>query len=698
MTYVVDIHFSQALIKSIAKTGQLVYAKDVIVHDVQGRYVTPGLVDMHSHHYAVPWPGSHQTDDTNEGTEKEGSLVPMMKILDALKPYDIAARLICSGGITSSLIIPGSGNIIGGEGTAVKNVLHSGDYGEPVIEDLLLEKGIPNDERRRYMKMAFGENPKRGWGFTRMGIAWQLRNHMQKAKDLMEKQDEYCEQVSGIASLNEAKRVQFIDDSGKFPLQLELESTVALLRGKVALQNHNYEPEDMQTMLRISEEFGYKVGGFHHATAAWQIPHFLKEHAPNVTIAMFAEFSLYKAEAYTPNLYAGHILDKNGIKVAYKSDHVAKFTYAKYLASQAAVGNAFHLPEKKALQAITSIPAKAMDQDHRIGFCRPGYDADLVVWDAHPLSLGATPMQVFVDGVAQFDEDQVKDSMGATFTSALNGDEPKISSELQVRFEPEEKYKTQICNQVMKPGKNIVITGIRKASVENYPELAKKLSANKSSIGPYEMIIQDGNVVCLDSSEMCSRDRAAAEADNDHVSIDLKNGHVNTGFTAMTNALGMVEIATDDSTGDGNAKGQKLESPDTLIYGKHGVALDGKSFARARLGGVTRAITPPATDPDSYVKGISVEILTSGKKSLLNGGIVQGEVALHVNLDEATMKIEGTFSRAIQKIRTMLKDGMGKSNETVYGNVARGELPLVLRCNSKVCLTRLDRPSSKNRA
>jgi imidazolonepropionase-like amidohydrolase len=403
----VDVAFSKGLIESVKKADEHSTVSDAVEYNMHGRYVTPGLVDMHSHHLAIPWPIFQMTGDAAEVSPQTLAVTSMVRIIDGLKAYDLAAKIIASGGVTSSLIIPGSSNLIGGEGTVVKNALYSGPNAEPVVEDMLLERGLPQEERRRYMKMALGENPKGTWGYSRLGNAWHLREHLQKGREIMIKQDDYCASVEATGPLSSDAKAKFIAAKGKFPFDLEMESIVSLLRGQVLLQNHNYEPEDLETMLRISKEFGYKVAGFHHATEAWQVPGMLKDQEPNITIATFAEFSLYKHESYSPSLYAGHILDKSGVKVAYKSDHVASFTNAKYLLSQAAVAHAFHLSSDKALQAVTSVPAAAIDQDHRVGYCRVGYDADVVVWDDHPLSRGATPLQVFIDGISQLNETAV---------------------------------------------------------------------------------------------------------------------------------------------------------------------------------------------------------------------------------------------------------------------------------------------------
>lgn len=684
LPHAVDITFSKGLVVSISEASRKSRSQsDAIEHDLHGRYVTPGLIDMHSHHMIASWPEASARADENEMNALTKALTPMVRVIDGLKAYDTATNIICSGGITTSLIIPGSANIIGGEGTVVKNALHSGEHREPVVEDLLLERGIPHEERHRYVKMAFGENPSRVWGHTRMGVAWHLREHFERAKELKRQQDDYCDLLSNSRDAKPANKVKFVRKNGNFPFQLDLDTSIGILRGRVIVQNHNYEQEDMETMLRISHEFGYRVRGFHHAAEAWQIPEMLKEKGENVTLAIFAEFSLYKWESYSPSLYAGHILDKHGIPVAYKSDHVSGPMNAKYLASQAAIGHSFHLPEDKALQAITSIPAKAIDLDHRVGYCRPGYDADLVVWDSHPLSVGATPLQVFVDGIPQLDDSKVKESMGMTLTAATTANDAS-QIKPQTRYEAEDSLRNETCSLAAEGAQSFIIKGICKTFLENYPELAAAVT--EQSEEPLDLVIDSGNIVCLGPTQVCAEKTKALEADGRALKLSLQNGHVLPGLTAVTKALGMREIATEDETGDGDAKGQMIDDPDSVAYAKHGIWLDGKSFARARLGGVTRAITAPVRESGGMVQGVSAEILTSGKKSLLDGGIVQDDVALHLVLDEGTKASEDTVGAGVQHLRKMLQDGKGKHNATIYGKVQRGELALVVTSHNKVRL------------
>ncbi|ATY60850.1 carbohydrate esterase family 9 [Cordyceps militaris] len=679
--HAVDIVFSRGLVESVQASGGESHDGSALVYNLHGRYVTPGLVDMHSHHMLSPWPGTDMTADGAEVRPDTRAVTGQMRVIDALKAYDEATAIIASGGVTTSLVIPGSSNLIGGEGAPVKNALRSGAAAEPVVEDVLLERGLPPRTRRRYMKMALGENPKAVWGYSRLGNAWRLREHFQKARDVMQAQDDYCARLQVAEQGSARTRSDFLADNARFPFNLELESVVALLRGQVSLHNHNYEPQDLETMVRISEEFGFVIAGFHHAVEAWQVPAMLSERVPNVTIATFAEFSLYKHEAYWPSLYAGHVLDKGGIKVAYKSDHVESFTNAKYLLCQAAVAHGFHLPAEKALQAVTAVPAAAMDQDHRVGYCRPGYDADIVVWDDHPLNRGATPLQVFIDGIPQLNDTMVEKSTGSSWYSPL-AEGPSSQVMPQVKYEPDDKTRRDKCQGMKNAGGNMIISGIRRTFALDYPELAiEQVAAGTDSL---QLILENGRLVCAGTPATCQESRARIEATTGSAHLRLTNGHVAPGLSALTNALGVREIATDPSTGDGGAGGQSLADPASILYAKHGAALDGKAFARARLGGVTRAVTAPVADgAPPFVSGVSVEIRTGGTQSLLHGGIVQEEVALHVALGEAARADEGAVSRGVQKIRTMLEDGRGRHNETVFGRVATGRLPLLVYADNK---------------
>ncbi|KAK8100621.1 carbohydrate esterase family 9 [Apiospora kogelbergensis] len=680
----VDIIFSKGLITSVMPSS----SEDLTIEgtkefNLRGRHVTPGLVDMHSHHTTGSWPGTSPSEDTNEINPMFGTLTPFLRIIDSMKAYDKSTRVIASGGITTSLILPGSANTMGGEGAVVKNVLQSGDSGEYVVEEMLLERGIPVQDRHRYMKFACGENPKHSYDHVRFGLAYILRRHLSRAKQLMEKQDEWCEAAAVEVSLNEettaTEQAHLPED---YPEELELESTIGLLSGRIAMHNHCYESEDMETMLRVTREFGVRVRAFHHAIEAWQVPGMLKAYGEfgdrNITVATFAEIALYKQEAYYPNLYAGAILDKHGVPVAYKSDHFFESTNAKYILSQAAVGHAFHLPAEKALQAVTSVPAKAIDMAHRVGYVRKGYDADIVVWDSHPLSIGATPQQVFIDGVATLKSEDVEKATGSSMDAHAAPLAPVDEPKMRIRKTGKEVDK--FCTSARKKSQSFVIQGIRKSFLDNYPQLTRGVSISGGSAVNLTLVIDKGQLSCLDTHDVCETAAAsvATHGGSDKpIYVQLQHGYLLPGLTAVTNLIGLKEIATQASTGNGAAAVKEVRDPESIDHAKYGAYLEGKGFERARVGGVTRVITPPELGSDGMLQGVSVGLRTGGRRTLLDGGIFRSDVGLHVVIGNAN-KAKGSVSQAIQTLRVILKENKGKANESAYGLVANGRMPLLV--------------------
>ncbi|KAH8651044.1 hypothetical protein BX600DRAFT_387377 [Xylariales sp. PMI_506] len=671
----VDIIFSKGLISMVAPSSAATsISTSGQEYDFAGRYVTPGLVDMHSHHLSESWPSLKATaGDGNEIRSSFGPITPFLRIKESLKAYDQATKMIASGGITSSLIPPGSVNIMGGEGTVVKNLMKAGEFGEYVVEGMLLEHGMAPQDRHRYMKFACGENPKRIYEHTRMALAYILREHLTRAQELLEAQEIWCSAAPHLHGV--IAKTRYIEEKGGYPEQLELESTIALLRGQAQMHNHCYEPQDFETILNVMHEFGVRITAFHHGIEAWQVPKMLKAYEENITIATFAEIALYKHESYNPNLYAGAILNSHGLPVAYKSDHSEESFNAKYLLSQAATAHAFHLPADKALQAVTSIPAKALDLDNRIGFVRKGYDADIVVWDSHPLSIGSTPQQVFIDGIATLDSKVVEESTGYSLESSAK--RPSSMKPI-MRTRKSRKDSDDFCLLARHKSQNFVVHGIKKSFLDHYSDFPASVSVSEN--GNLTMVVKNGTVSCIGASEICREEVIAVG--NDAVTIGLQNGHMLPGLIAVTDSLGIKEIFSEPFTGNGAAQVKDVKNSASVDYAKYGVSLDGKAFARARLGGVTRAITAPeypTVDDEraGLLRGVSVGIKTSGLNDITNGGIFHDDVGLHYSLGEGN-KVFGSVSMAVKTLREILAENKGHGNASVYGLVADGLLPLIV--------------------
>ena len=262
---------------------------------------------------------------------------------------------------------------------------------------------------------------------------------------------------------------------------------------------------------------------------------------------------------------------------------------------------------------MTSVPARSLEIDHRVGFVRSGYDADIVVWDSHPLSIGATPLQVYIDGNPTLDPKRVTES-----GSVAEKQQPTEKPKQRKIISPDMR---EFCDDQVTSGKKLIITGIRESFLEH--------AADLGSSGNLTMIIQDGKTICV--GEECKD-----SITNDATVVPLENGYVLPGLTAVSVSLGLIEIPSEESTTDGSVgtKASTLEAQN-VIYAKYGVRFDGKNFNRARIGGVTRAISAPVAEGLSG--GVSVGIKTKKQRTLsLDEGIFQDEVALHFQIGQTS--------------------------------------------------------------
>jgi imidazolonepropionase-like amidohydrolase len=340
------------------------------VIEAAGKIVTPGLVDMHSHLgvYAAPSAKAHQ-----DGNEMTSPTTPAVRALDAFDPEDPAIARTVAGGVTTALILPGSGNVVGGQ------AFYASLYGKTVGDMAVLNPP-------RAMKWAMGENPKRVYGgkgqlpMSRMGHGWVLRKMLFEAKEVRESQDRFDKETI---------------HTGQRPFRPDLEPIVALLRGEVLLQVHCYEVHDIETLIRISREFGFKIAAIHHALEAWKVPDLLK--AEGIGVATFADLWGFKMEAYDASVHSPQILVDGGVTVALKSDHPV--IDSMWLINEAAKAHHYGVAEQTAIQMVTRNPAKLIGLGDRIGTLEVGKQADVAVWPGNPLQVGALPERVFVRGV-----------------------------------------------------------------------------------------------------------------------------------------------------------------------------------------------------------------------------------------------------------------------------------------------------------
>jgi imidazolonepropionase-like amidohydrolase len=342
-----------------------------LVIDAGGKYVTPGLIDAHSH--------MALDDDVNEATSP---IVPQMMMVDAFQYASKEIYRALAGGVTSAMLLHGSADMIGGQAVIMKT-----KYG--LGRDQLLFPNAP-----RSIKFASGENPKRVFGqrqqlpSTRMGNFAVQRQALLDAQDYMRQWDEY-----------DAKK-QKGDKDAKMPKRdLKLDALVDVLKGKLYVQIHCYRADEFLTEMAMAKEFGYKLRAFHHALEAYKVAD--KIAANNVGVATWADWWGFKEEAWDATPWNAVMLMRKGVRVAIKSDSDDQIRRLNVEAAKTMrYGGA---TEDEAMKMITLNPAWIIGVDDRVGSIDVGKDADLVIWNGYPLSSYGVPEKVFIDGELFFD-------------------------------------------------------------------------------------------------------------------------------------------------------------------------------------------------------------------------------------------------------------------------------------------------------
>jgi imidazolonepropionase-like amidohydrolase len=371
-----DVLLRRGKIAAIGKN--LKASADARVIDASGKYLMPGIIDCHSH---------SMLDAINEGTLSVSS---MARTRDVLNPTDVDLYRELAGGVTTLNLLHGSANSIGGQTTTVKI-----KYGRP-IEEFIFPGAPPG------IKFALGENPKRS-GFTpqpgqqrrypatRMGVEETIRDAFVRARDYKKSWDEYNAAIKrGEKNLVPPHR------------DLQLEPLVEVLEGKRYVHSHCYRADEILMLINIANEFGFKVRTFQHVLEGYKVAKEIAEHGAGAST--FADFWGYKIEAYDAIAYNTAILVRHGVNTSVNSDSNER---ARRLNIEAAKAMRYgDLTEEEALKLITINPAWQLGIQDRVGSIEVGKDADLAIWNAHPLSVYARVDTTLIDGEVFFDRQQ----------------------------------------------------------------------------------------------------------------------------------------------------------------------------------------------------------------------------------------------------------------------------------------------------
>jgi imidazolonepropionase-like amidohydrolase len=347
------------------------------VIDAGGQFVMPGIIDCHSHIAA---------ESINEGSVSVSSMVG---IEDVLNPEDIAIYRALAGGVTTANILHGSANSIGGKCSVIKM-----RWGKD-MPGILFEGSKPG------IKFALGENPKRRGGSTlggvtprypatRMGVEDVIREAFTEAKLYQADWKQYEARKARGENVLPPRR------------DLKLEPLVEILEGKRLVHAHCYRADEILMLLRLADELGFKIKTLQHVLEGYKVAKEIAAHGAGAST--FSDWWAYKIEAYDAIPYNAAIMARKGVTVSLNSDSAELM---RHLNTEAAkVVKYGGLGEDEALAMITINPAKQLEIDSRVGSIEPGKDADLVIYDKHPLSNYAKVQKVVIDGELYFDRDK----------------------------------------------------------------------------------------------------------------------------------------------------------------------------------------------------------------------------------------------------------------------------------------------------
>lgn len=349
------------------------------VIDARGRYVIPGIVDAHSH-------------TAIEGNVNEGSeiVTAEVRIADVLDQGDVDIYRELAGGVTTINVLHGSANSIGGQNAIIKL-----RWGVNSPEELLLQ-GAP-----RGIKFALGENPKRSnfsipnqprrYPATRMGVEVSIRDAFEKAQAYKREWEEYERKLKAAGA------------RGEKPVpprrELRLETLRDVLDGRIQVHAHCYRSDEILMLIRVAEEFGFKIRTFQHVLEGYKVASEIARHGAGAST--FSDWWAYKMEAYDAIPYNAAIMASKGVVVSLNSDsdELARRLYWE----AAKVVKYGGVPEAEALKMVTLNPAIQLGIDKRVGSLEVGKDADVAVFSAHPFAPDTRVELTLVDGVVRFD-------------------------------------------------------------------------------------------------------------------------------------------------------------------------------------------------------------------------------------------------------------------------------------------------------
>ena len=365
---------------------------DAVVVDTTGRWVTPGIIDTHSHLGVYPSPSVRAHSDGNEATRP---VTAEVFAEHGIWVQDPGFQRAVQGGITALQILPGSANLIGGRGVVIRPTPAMGGRA-------MRFPGAPET-----LKMACGENPKRVYGngggpSTRMGNVAGQRGAFVRAARYHQKWQAHDEALAHNRAQSNPKKHRDVPEPPD--RDLSLETLAGVIDGSVLPQIHCYRSDDMLAMMQIADEFGFRIRSFHHAIEAYKIRDLLA--GADISVSTWSDWWGFKMEAYDAVLENAALVHESGARTVIHSDSAIGIQRLNQEAGKAyydglAVG--IEITEDEALGWITANAAWALGIHEQTGTVEAGKRADLVIWSEHPFSVYAMADRVYIDGAIWHD-------------------------------------------------------------------------------------------------------------------------------------------------------------------------------------------------------------------------------------------------------------------------------------------------------
>jgi imidazolonepropionase-like amidohydrolase len=363
--------------KIVAVGASVSVPADAEVIDAQGKFVTPGIIDDHSHLgvYAAPGVAAHQ-----DGNEMTKPVTAEVWAEHSVWPQDPQFPRNLAGGVTTLQVLPGSANLFGGRSVVLKVVPGR------TVQDMKFPGA------KYGLKMACGENPKRVYQSrgpsTRMGNVAGYRAAWIQAEQYRRKWDKWNADKKGDAPQRD----------------LAMETLADVLRGNILVHNHCYRADEMAQMIDIAKEFGYQIRSFHHVVEGYKIADLLAKNG--IGASVWADWGGFKMEALDSVKANAAIIHAAGGRAIIHSDDPSGSQRLNQEAAKAmAAGNAIglNITQDDAIKWLTLNPAWALGLDDKIGTLEPGKNADLVLWSGNPFSIYSRAERVWIDGAQRFD-------------------------------------------------------------------------------------------------------------------------------------------------------------------------------------------------------------------------------------------------------------------------------------------------------